>query len=449
MARLNDPGLENGESKNRMKTKTPRMRTIAAVTSLALMIPIFSGCSFPYRPSEDGSPSPESTTIETPNQPKTPSPGSSTKTASPNPTQTPTSTPSSEVVYWYESNLPESIKPTYNEVVRGIENFETNIPITQDNITKDDASLIYNTIFAEHPTWFYLSLTYTTSISSETDKVKAISPKYSMDRGEWLDKLNKVNAIVDPLVNKIYADYKTEYDRELAAHDWLVKNVTYYNNPSLSGGSASYQTIYGAFVEGKANCMGYARAMMYLMRRLGISAMVVQGMGYDRNGDSEAHEWNMVRIDGQWWQVDVCWDDPEMNEDTAARMGNDIQHGYMNLTDAEMGRDHKVEKVNLIGDPPSSGKDSSGVNYYHRNGLLVSSLDQYRKLVSDNLSQMVDDGTPLDVQFSDDVVFKQCTDKQTLAKLMEDVATRAGMNSWNWSISVAPEVRVSILTVSR
>ena len=122
------------------------MTTIAAVTSLALMIPIFSGCSFPYRPSEDGSPSPESTTIETPNQPKTPSPGSSTKTASPNPTQTPTSTPSSDVVYWYESNLPESIRPAYNEVVRGIENFEDTIPITQDNITKDDASLIYNTV---------------------------------------------------------------------------------------------------------------------------------------------------------------------------------------------------------------------------------------------------------------------------------------------------------------
>ena len=434
--------------------KTHRVKTarrVLQITPLILALTLTSGCGLPSAPSLDDAPEPTASPSVTvsPRSKSTPTqtlePSAAATTASPSPTA-PDAT-ASEVVYWYESTLPSNLRPAYEETLKGVQNFEESIQITQSGLTQDDASLIYNTLFAEHPTWFYMSLSYSTMVSNETKEVKAIKPKYGMTREEWLSKLNEVNAVVDPLVKQINASAKTDYEKELAAHDWLVRNVVYRNDPSLSG-SRSYQTVYGAFVEKQANCMGYSSAMLYLMRRLGISATIVQGIGYDPDGSSEAHEWNMIKIDGQWWHVDACWDDPQMNDSDADRLRSDIRHGYMNLTDAEIAKDHKIEKVNRLGDPPKTGANASSVNYYRRNGMYVTSMDQYSRLVREHFGEILD-GRPLDVQFADDSLYRQATDNDVMSKIIQDAAEGHGLSKWSWATSTSPAVRVVVLTMER
>jgi transglutaminase/protease-like cytokinesis protein 3 len=43
------------------------------------------------------------------------------------------------------------------------------------------------------------------------------------------------------------------------------------------------------------------------MDLLGIECVSVHGSAYD---DREEHAWNMVKLDGGWYCVDVTWDDP-------------------------------------------------------------------------------------------------------------------------------------------
>ena len=62
-------------------------------------------------------------------------------------------------------------------------------------------------------------------------------------------------------------------------------------------------TSYGAFVNHNAVCQGYALAFKVLMDRAGIPCCYV-------SSDAINHAWNMVRLDGNWYHVDVTWDDP-------------------------------------------------------------------------------------------------------------------------------------------
>ncbi len=57
-------------------------------------------------------------------------------------------------------------------------------------------------------------------------------------------------------------------------------------------------------VEGPV-CEGYARAFKVLCDQVGIPCVLVEG--YSSSGD---HMWNNVQLDGNWYGVDVTWNDP-------------------------------------------------------------------------------------------------------------------------------------------
>ena len=51
----------------------------------------------------------------------------------------------------------------------------------------------------------------------------------------------------------------------------------------------------------------------------------VEGTAY--NGTSD-HAWNQIRLDGEWYCVDVTWDDPV----TSGRVSEQTAHRYFNVT---------------------------------------------------------------------------------------------------------------------
>ena len=98
---------------------------------------------------------------------------------------------------------------------------------------------------------------------------------------------------------------QTESKREMVelANLYLIDHVVY---PKFVDQNKSYLwNAYGALVKGEAVCQGYAAAFNLLMQHLGIP--VVNDYG---NSDSEPHVWNQVRIDGEWFYVDVTFNDP-------------------------------------------------------------------------------------------------------------------------------------------
>lgn len=133
-----------------------------------------------------------------------------------------------------------------------------------------------------------------------------------------LELFDKYCDILGTCTSNSYSDY----ENELAIHDYLVSNIEYGVGEEGDNGA------YGALIGGKAICSGYTEAFKTLMDMLGIENKVVKGI---TNG--EDHGWNMVELDGDWYHVDVTWDDPVGGNES-------ISHKYFNLTDADMALDH-------------------------------------------------------------------------------------------------------------
>ena len=68
-------------------------------------------------------------------------------------------------------------------------------------------------------------------------------------------------------------------------------------------------TAYGAIVEKRAVCDGFALAYRYLLSRRGILCLVVPG-----ESEGNPHTWNIAEWDGHWHEADLTWDASLKNE---------------------------------------------------------------------------------------------------------------------------------------
>lgn len=153
----------------------------------------------------------------------------------------------------------------------------------------------------------------------------------------------------------------TAYEKELAVHDYLVQNVSY--DETLSG--ADSHDAYGAMILGSAVCDGYAESFQTLMDMMGIPCCRVTGTA---NGQS--HGWNIVQLDGAWYNVDVTFDDPVGAQDV-------ISHKYFNVSDAEMGIDHLWDRSNY---PAATG---SKYSYYLMGGIeQVNGQEEFNNYIA-------------------------------------------------------------------
>ena len=130
--------------------------------------------------------------------------------------------------------------------------------------------------------------------------------------------------------------YQTPYEQELAVHDYIVLNCEYdydnYLNDTIPDVSYSAE---GVFVNRTAVCAGYTEAFQLCMDILGIPCIEVSGMAYNSGEEGGLHGWNAVQLEGEWYMVDVTWDDPVPD-----REGR-VYHTYFNVTDEYLKKDHE------------------------------------------------------------------------------------------------------------
>ncbi len=95
----------------------------------------------------------------------------------------------------------------------------------------------------------------------------------------------------------------TPYERVLSIHDYICTLTTYDTT-----GEYVY-SAYGALIDHRAVCEGYAEAFKLLCDANGIDCVLVSGTGITSTG-RENHMWNYVCMeDGNWYAVDATWDD--------------------------------------------------------------------------------------------------------------------------------------------
>lgn len=121
-------------------------------------------------------------------------------------------------------------------------------------------------------------------------------------------------------VDKIVADARTQTGGDtvemLRYFQQELCRRTEYDFAAAKSDSDHYPTAYhayGALMNGKAVCQGYAYAFKLLCDRAQIPCWIVTG-----TYGSEPHAWNYVWLDGNYYLVDVTWDDSNNRSATSA-----------------------------------------------------------------------------------------------------------------------------------
>ena len=115
-------------------------------------------------------------------------------------------------------------------------------------------------------------------------------------------------AIVDKEVDKILKTLnlqgKSDYEKLLAVYEYICSNVE-YDHAAVENPNENLLafTAYGALVENSAVCQGYANLLYRLILELDIDSRVISGMG-----GGIGHAWNIVRLDGLYYNLDATWD---------------------------------------------------------------------------------------------------------------------------------------------
>ncbi|MGN0494216.1 MAG: transglutaminase domain-containing protein [Acutalibacteraceae bacterium] len=232
-----------------------------------------------------------------------------------------------------------------------------------DTITQPELETVLDAYRRDRTEHFWLG--NACEIISADGTVTSVKPEYIMSGDELETAKAAFNAAAEALLAGITSDM-SEYEREKLLHDRLAAAVSYEE-------TANAHNAYGALVGGKAVCEGYAKAYHYLLQLAGLQSFIVNGTAINsETGNSENHAWNLVRIDGEYYNVDLTWDDQDEL----------ISYAYFNKTDLQTAEDHSPAATD-IALPECTAK---AADYFSVNGGELPAFD------SQAVAELLSDG---------------------------------------------------------
>ena len=94
---------------------------------------------------------------------------------------------------------------------------------------------------------------------------------------------------------------ESDFESVKAVHDYLINNYDY---------DEQYKNYldYEGYLNGTMVCQGYCMAAFLLLAEMDIPVRIVTGSSQDYQADAN-HAWNVVKVDGQWYNMDVTCDE--------------------------------------------------------------------------------------------------------------------------------------------
>lgn len=255
-------------------------------------------------------------------------------------------------------------KQVYLEMLQGMTTFQTEVPVTQ-KLRPDELQRVKTLLMTEDYSLSYLNTEYYLYLNETNGFISSVRLIYDFSKTE----MQVLNMETERTANKILSYLQptmNNYDVVKFFHDYLVLNCTYDE-------TAEYRLMpYGALVDGKAVCEGYAKAFAYLCDRVGIENLIVTGKT-DAN-----HMWNMVKIDGEWYHIDVTQDDP--NRDL---LNDLILYEYF-LANDKLVKGRMTIDTDKFVPPPSTG---TRYYYFNRENTYITDLTNLNDKIKGRLMQ--------------------------------------------------------------
>lgn len=194
---------------------------------------------------------------------------------------------------------------TYSKLTReDVVEMATNID--EKNTSKDGDYLLYS-LRAWSSVWRTTGLGY----------IESATLTLGFSYHTTLKQEKKLDAKIKSVLDSLKLEGKSDYSKVKAVHDYIIKRVSY----DFSGEKYS---AYNALIDKSSVCQGYASLAYRMFLEAGIDCRII---------GASNHVWNIVKVDGKWYNIDLTWDDP--NKST----GPQVKYDYFLKNSADF-KDH-------------------------------------------------------------------------------------------------------------
>lgn len=207
---------------------------------------------------------------------------------------------------------------------QGLLEMKASLDISQYGISVKTFRDIYPQVINENPELFFVEggCTY----QSMGEIVSNVLPDYlcgeesvNVLTEEQKSQIRQKQTALEQVINGILAQVDPDWsdlEKALFLHDYLATHAQYDKTLQI-------RDAYTILVEGTGVCQAYTLAYRLLLNRVNITSGTVTSTSLN-------HIWNILLIDGNWYHVDVTWDDP-----TEDRIGQS-QHVYFCLSEDKL-----------------------------------------------------------------------------------------------------------------
>ena len=239
-----------------------------------------------------------------------------------------------------DGDAPDAIQTATEAVKKG----ELLLWVSNNNDKEVDILLDH---LSDNPDLFWLDTNITIIRLGTT---RGVQFKQRYDNIEMVQ--NAIESSADQILSRTVGSQMTDYEKVIAIHDWMCDNIEYEEDSKNSD-----QDIYGALVNKRAVCAGYAKAFAYLLNKIGIECEVISGTAKNMKMEEVPHAWNRVLIDGKYSYWDVTWDDAETGYWT---------HNWCGVSSKDISNSHYLSETYFL----KQADDS--FNYYYLNGMYLN-----------------------------------------------------------------------------
>lgn len=219
---------------------------------------------------------------------------------------------------------------------QGLLEMKASIDISQYRIPVETLWEIYPQVVNENPELFFVQGGCTCQSMGEI--VSNVLPDYLWGKEvvnelteEQKSQIRQKQTALEQVISGILAQVDpawSDLETALFLHDYLATHAQYDK-------TIQFRDAYTILVKGTGVCQAYTLAYRLLLNRVNITSGTVTSTSLN-------HIWNILLIDGNWYHVDVTWDDPI--EDRLGR----VRHAYFCLSEnklktTEGGKHYKAE----------------------------------------------------------------------------------------------------------
>lgn len=210
---------------------------------------------------------------------------------------------------YYFKQLTEEEQRVYRELLKGIRAREKEFYLTISDDDSIDRS--YHAVLKDHPEIFWVhnrEKIYKTTYSDSDYCVFA--PGYTYTDSE-IDEIQTAMEQSFQEVRALIPEDAGDYEKVRIVYMYVIDHTQYQTGEDD-------QSIAGVFWKKSAVCAGYAGAVQYLLERLDIPCIYVDG---STKGSTEGHAWDIVKIGQEYYYVDATnGDQPDFLNGDAAQL---------------------------------------------------------------------------------------------------------------------------------